>query len=232
MKAPALRGVCLRERRGDDSATYIMPLGALVYKERIASSTHFGIGTLPVSQRATVVRWTPREAARPVCVRPASVRSAMRVSGDTESTPSVILAAAGAIADIPHGPGALSVANDFRNEPAPDRIGGNGCVAGEAADAEVRIAVPERLCVGLRKSSDYLMAGLALASNDDSLSVAASFVSGHFCSPCLGKPSVAWSYRERNNLYQLSQENLPEDHSLILPPAPTCTTNAAHGDGK
>lgn len=35
VKAPALRGVCLRERRGDDSATYIMPLGALVYKERI-----------------------------------------------------------------------------------------------------------------------------------------------------------------------------------------------------
>ena len=81
VKAPALRGVCLRERRGDDSATYIIPLGGLVYKERIASSTHFGIGTLPVSQRATVVRWTPRAEARPDCVSPASLRSAMRVSG-------------------------------------------------------------------------------------------------------------------------------------------------------
>lgn len=56
VKAPALRGVCLRERRGDDSATYIMPLGGLVYKERIASSTHFGIGTLPVSQRERMIQ--------------------------------------------------------------------------------------------------------------------------------------------------------------------------------
>lgn len=52
----------------------------MTYRERIASSTHFGIGTLPDSQRATVERETPRVNARPDCVSPASVRSATRVS--------------------------------------------------------------------------------------------------------------------------------------------------------
>ena len=51
--------------------------------DRNANSTHFGIGSLPVSHRATVVRWTPSKSERPDCVSPASVLSVTRVSGST-----------------------------------------------------------------------------------------------------------------------------------------------------
>ena len=44
MKAPALRGVCLRERRGDDSATYIIPLGGLVHSLILVISSTRGPG--------------------------------------------------------------------------------------------------------------------------------------------------------------------------------------------
>lgn len=53
----------------------------MTQSERIASSTHRGMGLRPVSQRATVVRWTPRDAARPDCVSPAKIRSCRSVSG-------------------------------------------------------------------------------------------------------------------------------------------------------
>ena len=50
MKAPALRGVCLRERRGDDSATNIIPLGGLVHSLiLVISSTPEGRGKLEPS---------------------------------------------------------------------------------------------------------------------------------------------------------------------------------------
>jgi hypothetical protein len=49
--------------------------------DRIASSTHFGIGDLPDSHRATVEREMPNSRERPVCERPANFRSAIRVSG-------------------------------------------------------------------------------------------------------------------------------------------------------
>lgn len=54
----------------------------IAHSDRIANSTHLGIGSLPVSHRATVVRWTPRDAARPSCVSPARMRRVRRVSGD------------------------------------------------------------------------------------------------------------------------------------------------------
>ena len=60
---------------------------------RNATPTHCGIGTAPVSHRVTVVRWTPRYAARPDCDSPASVRRVRRVSGCIAP---VILATAGA----------------------------------------------------------------------------------------------------------------------------------------
>ncbi len=53
----------------------------------ITNETHLGIGTLPVSQRATVTRWTPRASASPDCVIPCSVRSAIRVSGFIRNSP-------------------------------------------------------------------------------------------------------------------------------------------------
>lgn len=52
-----------------------------IASSRSASPTHCGIGDVPVSQRVTVTRWTPRYAARPDCESPASVRRLRRVSG-------------------------------------------------------------------------------------------------------------------------------------------------------
>ena len=46
----------------------------------ITNETHLGIGTLPVSQRATVTRWTPRASASPDCVIPCDAVK-LRVGG-------------------------------------------------------------------------------------------------------------------------------------------------------
>ena len=103
---------------------------------RSASPTHCGMGTAPVSQRVTVTRWTPRDAARPDCVSPASVRSVRRVSGLNE-----------ALKPVEVSPGAVNLRSiwgvldlDFRAsfKPTPGKFSagyavkhGNGRVAEE-----------------------------------------------------------------------------------------------------
>ena len=79
-------------------------------RDRIASSIHFGMGALPVSHRATVVRWTPRESERPDCVSPASFRRAIRVSGCKAS---MIFPSAGALAVTAASVDAGCFAGDF-----------------------------------------------------------------------------------------------------------------------
>lgn len=126
-------------------------------RDRSASSTHAGIGVLLLSQRATVAREIPKAEARPVCVRPASVRSETRVEGST-------LCHLHCMFDDFNLP-----ACDFPHLPSHDlgccQVGIGRCAPGFPSEA-----------VTLFKF--------------------------HFCSPCLGEPSVARCYNSVNNLYR------------------------------
>ena len=142
--------------------------------ERIASSTHRGIGIRPVSQRATVTRWTPRDAARPDCVSPASVRRVRRVSGRIAT---MVLAPARAFTFTAR------------------RIHATGCasffVAGGAsdfhADGDMGPFVAKGRVVGL--------SGVVGVERNFAASALKEGV-------CVHAPNVARRYTGRNNLYQ------------------------------
>jgi hypothetical protein len=127
----------------------------MTQSERIASSTHFGIGALPVSQRATVERLTPNASERPDCVSPASFRRAISVSGRKAS---MIFSSAGALAVTAASVDAGACAANFGAEDAGhlakdravwagglERVAGGGGgfervpgrLAGEAGDERV-----------------------------------------------------------------------------------------------
>ena len=145
----------------------------------IASSTHRGIGLRPVSHRATVVRWTPRDAASRDCDIPASVRSVRRVS---DCIATVVLASAGAFtftARRIHATGGASL-----------------IVAGGAsdvhADSDMGSLVAERRVVGL--------SGVVGVERN----FAAPALEEGVCVHC---PNVARRYTGCNHLYQSKGES-------------------------
>ena len=152
--------------------------------ERIARSTHFGIGSLPDSHRATVVREIPNSNARPDCVSPASVRSAVKISGCKAA--SVILSAAGAVARGAVGAGALRAANDRLDVAAVDFC---GQYFGAADEASTRAKFP-RVAAVLRliESGDDDAAALARAADDGSLAIPTGFRANQFLPPVLVQP--------------------------------------------
>lgn len=153
----------------------------MFYSDRIANSTHFGIGSLPVSHRAIVVRWTPSADERPDCVSPASVRSVTRVSGCNESAMSFPSASASALGTF--GGLALLFAGDSGADPALNKLL-KGAMTVRALDDFVWVQEPIDI-----------EAPIALETADEE-------------ELCFHAFNVAPRYNTVNNLYRTRQKNV------------------------
>ena len=192
-------------------------------------STQCGIGIFPVSQRATVVRWTPSNAERPDCVSPASVRSATRVSGVTRTLLALPFVGAhqnGSRKDLPRCRHSLSSGrlvsgppHALRPRPSWLKLATNLLPFRALSPAridtrDVRVdrypftRIPSASLLDVARAAARCSGVAAFQSLIIWRIVSRISMSVISCSPCLGKPSVARRYTQCNNLYHHSPQIL------------------------